>query len=248
MKNIGTALVVMALVAAAAGAQESQSAGDAKTQIFVNGLFNPQTFSFVDRRTLTLFVEDGSYAGAWSSATGGAFGFGVTRNITTVLSVGAAVDIVNADADQSFAARIPHPLFFNQHRTLEADQTELSYKETAIHFLVGYTKVTERIVLSVTGGPSYFITRTELIEDFTFTQSYPFDEVGEGSIDSRRYDANGFGFNVGAWVGYRFHKNLAAGGDLRFSSATNSFTTGNGTEIEVNAGGFRVGGGIRILF
>ncbi len=68
------------------------------------------------------------------------------------------------------------------------------------------------------------------------------------STEPKIYEADELGFNVGALVGVRLHNNIAVGADLRFSRAKIAFTTGSGNEIEFDAGGIWLGGGVQILF
>ena len=149
---------------------------------------------------------------------------------------------------ETFEARLPHPLYFDSDRSLAGGPISLSYEENAAHFLLSYTRTAGRFVVAVSGGPSYFMTKTEVIDTFTYTESYPFDEASLESIQQSTFDANGLGFNVGGWIGFRLFKQLAVGADLRFSQAKPKFTTSAGNEVEVAAGGARVGVGIRLLF
>jgi opacity protein-like surface antigen len=217
-------------------------------QLFVSGLYHTQTFSFTDSRTLPMYLEEGSFRGEWSRETGPAFGLGATYNVVSHLAVGAAFELYNASPSESFRASLPHPLYYARSRSLDGEATSLSYDEKAVHILVSYTRVIGRFVVAAGGGPSYFMTKTEVIDDFTFSEGYPFDEVTLGSIQKRTFDANQIGFNVGGWLGFRLIDQLAVGADIKYTQAKYKFTTGAGNEIELEAGGFRVGAGIRLLF
>jgi len=220
-----------------------------KTQIFASILYNGGTLSLTDQRTFTLFAEEGSFAGDWSTGSGGAaFGIGAARTVWRQLSVGAALEISNGNPTESFETRLPHPFFFDQHRSLEGEETSLSYRETAIHVLVGYTKTSSRVVISVDGGPSYFLTRSDVVGDLTFADNFPFDSVTLLSVERVTEDANGMGFNVGGRVSYRVTPILAVGADLRFSRASVKFTSTGGDEVEFDAGGPRIGAGVTVTF
>jgi len=249
MKTIWTAvLLVVAFVLGAPGRTEAQGNDEKKTIIFVSGLYDAQPSSFTDQRTLTHYIEEGSYTGEWARKESVAVQFGVVHNLFSNFSVGAAFHNVDTTATESFTTEIPHPFYFNRPRNLSGERTDLSYKERAFHFLVGFMKTSGPVVVSVTGGPSYLLTKTEIINDFTFSQDYPYDSVSLVSTDARTYDANKLGFNVGALVGVRLHDNIAVGADLRFSRAKPAFTTTSGNEIEFDAGGMWVGAGVQILF
>lgn len=243
-------LILIAILAytAPTGAQESSAAEETKFQVFASGLYNTQTFSFTDDRSYPIYLEESRFTGNWTSATGPAFSFGATYAVIPGLSLGAGFDFLSATPTENFVASIPHPLFFNDTRSLEGEAPSLSYNEKVVNFLASYTRNVGRIIVAVSGGPSYFWTTTELIDSFTYSEAYPFDEVVLESVEIGSYDASSFGFNVGGWFGYRVLEQLAVGGDLRFNRATVKFTTTDGNEIELDAGGFRVGAGIRLLF
>jgi hypothetical protein len=64
------------------------------------------------------------------------------------------------------------------------------------------------------------------------------------SVQTATYDASKVGFNLGGWLGFRVADFPALGVDVRISKATPRFTTSGGSEIDVSAGGLRVGGGV----
>lgn len=250
--KIRRALVWLALVcplaSPALAQQKPRQLRTGKTQVFASGLFSAHSFRFTDRRSFTLHVEEGSFAGRWSKEGGPAFGFGVLRDVTAGLSAGAAVEILSSAPRESFQASLPHPFHFMRQRTILQEDMAMAYDEKAIHILVGYTRRQKRVVAVASGGPSYFFTQTELIDDFTFREAYPFDSAELQSTTSRTHDAGKLGFNVGGWLGYLIRDHLAVGADVRYSRATVRFTTSHGNEIRIDAGGVRVGGGIRLLF
>ena len=226
----------------------TQAKDDKKTVILISGLYDAQPPSFTDRRTRTHYIEDGSFTGDWTRKESVSVQIGIVRNLFSGFSVGAAFHNVDTTATEKFTSGIPHPLYFDQHRTLSGERTDLSYKEQAAHFLIGFMKASGPVVVSVTGGPSYILTKTEIIEEVFFSQAYPYDSVTLMSTESKIYEADELGFNVGALVGVRLHNNIAVGADLRFSRAKIAFTTGSGNEIEFDAGGIWLGGGVQILF
>jgi hypothetical protein len=228
--------------------QETAVNEEPKVHIFVSGLYNPQTFTFTDSRSTPMYEEEATFQGNWTSSTGPAFGLGGTYRILSSLSVGVGFEVLSSDATESFQASLPHPLYFDSDRSIEGGPTSLSYKENAAHFLVSYTRAVGKFVVAISGGPSYFMTKMEVIDTYTHSESYPFDEVTLGSVQLSTFDANGLGFNVGGWIGFRIVDALAVGVDMRFSQAKPKFTTSAGNEVEVTAGGARVGAGVRILF
>jgi hypothetical protein len=219
-----------------------------KVHIFASGLYNAQTFTISDDRSTTIYQEESRFRGDWTSETGPAYAVGGSYDILSGLSVGASFEFLSSTAVEAFQVSLPHPLYFESDRILSGEPVSLSYKENAVHVLLIYARTVGRFVLAVSGGPSYFMTKTEAVDTFDYTESYPFDEVTLESVQRSTFDANGLGFNVGSWIGVRLVKQLAVGADLRFSRAKPKFTTSAGNEVEVKAGGARVGVGIRLMF
>ena len=68
------------------------------------------------------------------------------------------------------------------------------------------------------------------------------------STTSRTIDDNPIGFNAGGALTWRLTKVIGIALQARYSQATIGIAREGGEEIELDAGGFRVGGGIRLSF
>jgi hypothetical protein len=104
------------------------------------------------------------------------------------------------------------------------------------------------MTIDVFGGPTLFFTSTQVLSTVSSSSEYPFDEVQLVSTDTVELDDNPIGFNVGGSLTYRFTPTFGAAFQARYSRASISLTPSGGNAIELDAGGFRVGGGIRIAF
>ncbi len=241
-----TLILVPAFLLATSAPVRAQD--DKKNIFFVNGLYDVQPTSQSAPRTFPVYVEEASYTPNWEREASVSVGMGYMRNIVSYFSLGVAYQALNTNATERFTAQVPHPFYFNRPRSVEGEQTDLSYKEQALHIPIGFTKVSDRFVISITGGPSYFLTETEVVNDLNLSESYPYESVALGSVETKTYKEGVVGFNAGALFSYRFHTNFAAGVDLRYSQGNVKFMTDFGSEVEVDAGGLWVGLGIQILF
>jgi hypothetical protein len=252
MAVTGIALLALLAPALVLGDQEAEGTTaqqkDRKTHVVVSGFYNVQKTSFTDRHTFPLNLEEASFAGNWETTTGLAFSLGATRRLLRSLAFGAFLDLRSSSPTEGFSMNLPHPFHYQQQRKLEGEAEQLSYAEKAIHIVAAYATTRGRFVIAAYGGPSYFFTTTEIIEQVNVTESYPFDQVSVQSIDRRKYNASGPGFHVSGWFGYRIKDYLALGADLRFSWGRMSFTTTAGSEIEFSSGGARLGAGARFFF
>jgi hypothetical protein len=249
-----TAMALLALLAPAQMLGDQEAEGKAaqqkerKTHVVVSGFYNVQKSSFSDLHTFPLNLEEASFAGTWQTTAGLAFSLGATRKLFRSLALGAFLDLRSSTPTERFSMNLPHPFHYRQQRTLEGEADQLSYTEKAIHIVAAYTTTKGKFVIVVYGGPSYFFTATEIVEQVNFTESYPFDQVSLQSIDRRTYNASGPGLHVGGWFGYRVKDYLAVGVDLRFSWGSMRFATTAGNEIEFSSGGARLGAGARFFF
>jgi hypothetical protein len=246
--NMMGLIVLLSGFSSMAASQETAGEEEPKVQIFVSGLYNSQTFTISDTRSTPMYLEESRFQGDWTSDTGFAYLVGGSYEILSGLSVGASFEFLSSTATETFEVSLPHPLYFESDRNFTGGPVSVSYKENAVHIVLSYSRTAGRFFFAVGGGPSYFMTETEAVDTFTYSEAYPFDEASLESVQQSTFDASGLGFNVGSWIGIRIMKQLAVGGDLRYSQARPKFTTSAGNEVEVKAGGARVGVGIRLLF
>jgi hypothetical protein len=162
------------------------------------------------------------------------FGVGVSRFARTS---GTAVD-----------AQIPHPFYFGRPRPVSGDASGLKREEIAVDLqAVWMFPVSPRWQVAVSGGPSWFSIRQDLVDDVTVTQSYPYDTAAFSGIASHRAKASRVGFNVGTDITYVLARHVGVGVDVRLARARVRLPASAGT-VAVDAGGGRLAGGIRFRF
>ena len=77
---------------------------------------------------------------------------------------------------------------------------------------------------------------------------YPFDELSLTAVSRVTLDKSALGFNAGAGVTYYVTEAVGVSFLTRFSQADIEALREGGEPVAFDAGGFRVGGGIRIKF
>lgn len=241
-------VVLVSMLAAAFALASSAEAQSGRVRILVNGLYQATSQTFSENRTFTSFLEEGTSSRSYDLGTGVAFEVGAIVSFTTSIGVMASYEIFDGTIDASFEESLPHPLFFNQNRSLEGELSELSYKEQAVHLDAVFTHDFSSMTVDVFGGATLFFTETEVLSTIRSRSEYPFDEVSLVSTDTVTLDDNPIGFNVGGSLTYRFTTHLGAAFQARYSQASLSVTPPDGRAIDFDAGGFHVGGGIRIDF
>ncbi len=164
------------------------------------------------------------------------------------LGVMGSVELYQSDFDGVFEESLPHPLYFDQPRTVEGELTGLEYSEKAVHIDAVYTRDFAKITVDVFGGPTFFFTSAEILDTVTTASEYPFDEATVRSTTSRTFDDNPIGFNAGGALTWRLSKVFGIAFQVRYSHSAIGIAREGGEQIELDAGGFRVGGGIRLSF
>jgi hypothetical protein len=150
--------------------------------------------------------------------------------------------------DLHITARIPHPFFIGQHRTVEGVMP-VGHEENGFHLMGAYVLPLARTVyVGVSAGPSYFSVTQRMVKSVAVTETYPFDTASFASADVEPVTRSGWGFNVGADVGWMFIRHLGVGGLVRYSKATLSLQPTGRDARDIDVGGLHVGLGARIAF
>ena len=241
-RKIKVAFVIVSLFGAAASADE-----EGRLKLSLTGAFGVSSLDFSGTRTFTEFAEEGQVRADYSADKGPGFEGGLAYRFGSRLSVALTGSYLKRDSGASVQANLPHPLYLDRDRQVERDVSGLSYNETAGHLDLVLSGHSGSLDFSVFAGPSVFKVKTDLAGAPTYTQSYPFDEVNVTGVPTVSANDTAFGFNVGAGIDYRFKPKFAFGIQGRFSRGSAKLPA-EGGEIDVDAGGFQVGAGVRISF
>jgi hypothetical protein len=173
---------------------------------------------------------------------------GVSVRLWKHLGAGIAISRASRTGSAEVDARIPHPLLFEQPRTVTGSQSGVSVAETDAHVQAFYAvEASRRVTVMFFGGPSFVHLERELVTEIKYDETYPFDEATFRSAVTRRARASKIGFNAGADVRWMFTRSVGLGGLVRFSRATVDLTADSRT-VRVTAGGVQAGIGIRLAF
>jgi hypothetical protein len=250
MRLLGVTMLTLAVsvpVSAQAISVTSPSA-EPKVRLLVNVNYSLTERDFSETSTFTSFLEQGSLSQSYTGGTGIAFEVGGIYSLTPAIGILGSFEFLSAEHDATFEVDVPHPLLFNRNRSVGDELTGLEYSEQALHVDGVYTFSSGAITVDVFGGPTFFFTETELIDEATTSSAYPFDELQLVSTTKVKLKDNPIGFNVGGAVTYRFTPVIGASFQARYTTATATLDRGSGSSIDIDVGGFRIGGGIRIAF
>jgi hypothetical protein len=236
----GTSLLALLALAPSASAQ--------KARIFGNGLFNVSEIEWDATRNYTEFAESSSIASHHTVDTGVGFEIGLRYDFAKHVGAAASFSMSDRDASATFSTGLPHPLFFNRKREVSGEVTGLGYKENAEHVDLVLHTTSGSWDLALLGGVSFFQVETDLIDRVQYNHTYPYDTATVTGTTQATVKDSPIGFNVGAMVDYRVGKHFAIGATARFSRATVKLEELEDASAELDAGGFQVGAGIRVIF
>ncbi len=117
-----------------------------------------------------------------------------------------------------------------------------------MHLDAVYSFEFPKLTVDVFGGGSFFFTNTEILDAVAVSSDYPFDEATVASTSTVTLDESPIGFNAGAAVTWRLTEVVGVAFQARYSHAGIEIAREGGDTLELDAGGFRVGGGIRLAF
>jgi hypothetical protein len=241
MRAVMLAALAAALAAAPAAAQN--------IRIDVSGGARLGSVTATQDFTLPINREDAAITHD-IDLTGGSFvDLGASFRVAGSVWVGGAVSLLTRTVEGALTADIPHPFLFNQPREVTGTISGLENTETGVHITVGVERpLSETLDLLVFGGPSFFTVAQDLVTDIDYDSEYPFDEATFASATTARVTGSVFGYNAGADVSYRLSPRYSVGALFRYTRGEGPLEAASGNEVDITAGGFMVGGGVRIKF
>jgi hypothetical protein len=220
-----------------------------RVHVSFNGAFQAATHDFSDRFEFERYLETGSTEADYRVQSGFLFDAGVGYRLWKNFGAGLAVShFTRGDAAQTTTS-IPHPFFFTQPREVTGEATDMTRTETAVHVQAMYLWDPGgplRVVLS--GGPSFFTLKQDLVTEVVATDAFPFDTVTFSSVQRNEASGSAPGFNVGADVFWMLNRQVGVGGLVRFARTTADLDAPGNRTVAVDGGGVYAGGGIRFLF
>ncbi len=165
------------------------------------------------------------------------YGFGLTWGFLT------------NSGDGTISGRLPHPEEFDQFRTFETSVDDLKHSEQSLHFqAIYFIPFTEEVEFSISGGPSLFGVKQQLLRGVVFSETPPFTSVTIDSVDMVELKDSAWGFNIGADMTYAVTPTIGVAALMRYTRGTVEFNISDTQTADVKAGGFQIGGGVRLKF
>ena len=243
-RSVLLALAGLAMLAAPATAQERP-----RPFAQVNFGFQARSQDFTQFGEFPIYGGTATFEAPHSLEGAPFFEIGGGAGIFKNFSVGASYAWrTTKDRDVQVSARVPSPISLVTFRDATTTAAGLEHKEGALHLQgIWHVPITVEFEVALFGGPSIFNAKHDLVEDVTVTEvGGNFTQVNL-AVNQSSVSETVVGFNLGVDGRYMFTSNIGAGAMIRFTRGKGDFEAG-GQTLEINTGGFEVGGGLRFKF
>jgi hypothetical protein len=220
------------------------------------GLASAAEGTFAIEANGPLYQETRTARATYVNSTGASVDVGGGLMLTPVVGIGMSISGTAHQQAVDLFASVPHPFAFNALATDTADaDREFERTEGAVHLQVsGLLPLGRRGRLRLFGGPSYFRVEQDLVSGVRYSQVFGvFTRLNEiviiGSEYEERVEATGWGYHLGTDASYFFNRVVGVGGFARFSRGQVEIEDPlSGSLVDLKAGGFQIGGGLRVKF
>lgn len=194
-------------------------------------------------------AEEGNFDAEYTLRPATVIGVAVGGMVAPKVGIGVAVNRLSQSTPATMDAAIPHPFFFNAHRSAAGEVTGLRRDEWAVHGQVRMVfPLGSRAEVSALGGPSLFQIQQGVITTFRYRDSYPYDTAIFDVAESTRSRKVAVGFNAGGDAAFFFTRHVGVGFTAMFSRAEADLPVAEERTLRVRAGGVTTGAGLRVRF
>ena len=213
--------------------------------VVVSGGYQAGSSGFSESFSFPQNVEQATVTTQYPKKDGGTFDAGAGFRVWRNLAAGVSVSGISRTTDGAVNGSIPHPFYFNAGRAIEGTAS-LERTETAVHVQAAYVvPAGRRMLVTLSGGPTFFSVKQTLVESVQISESYPYDTAILRSAPTSSVTKSVTGFNAGIDFGYYFTRAVGAGVLVRYAGGNVALPT-HDTTITTKVGGFQVAGGLRL--
>ena len=239
---IAITIAVAALWSAAPAAAQTGAV------ISVNGIYQGGTEAVSNTVSFTANAEAATFTSNFPVKSGPGFDAGLRVGVRGAIGVAIGITRFTATGSADVTAKIPHPFFFNQPRSI-AGTANLSREETTTRLAIVFSSAAnKRLQVSAFVGPAFFSVKQTLVEAVSYTDSYPYDTATFGQATTKQVTKSKTGVTAGAEASYFFAKHIGIGLTAAVAKATIPITAVDGSAVSLSAGGTQIGAGLRFRF
>jgi len=216
--------------------------------ISVNGIFEAGTSAFSQTQSWPSFAETANVNIAFPAKDSSGFDIGGGFRLWRNMAVGIGITAISRSMTTTVSGSLPNPLYLNRPIPLSGG-FDASDNQLGLHLQVAWVvPMPPKMQLALFGGPSIFSVKQTVVQaqGIGLASAYPFESGSISSAHTTEASKTAIGFGAGVDVAYFFTRTIGVGGIVRFTRAPASFPVAGQPSVEVNAGGFQVGAGLRV--
>lgn len=219
----------------------------------LSGSIGQQTTSkvFTSEQTFEQYFETGSFKFSHTVPKRPLFDGSAAIRVYGRFHAGIALSVIDSLRSGTITAEVPHPLLFNQKRSVTGEVQDIARREIATHIQLSWVAPRRNdLEFTFFGGPSIFNTQQTYVTGLTVgldKEVYPFDTFQFAGASTALYRQNIVGFHAGVDMTWRFARHFGGGLLFRYAGGTKNFTPTGGKPFKIEAGGLHAGGGLRII-
>jgi hypothetical protein len=165
------------------------------------------------------------------------------------LWLGAAFSRSSTSDRAAVSIDAPHPFFFDQPRHVTGESPDATRLETMVEIDAAWlVPLNRRVDLRLFAGPAIVRIQQDLVSDYAYTDTYPFDTIAFDHAALARKSTSTVGVVAGADLAVYVLRHLGVGVAARYTHASADLDTPLGARLRLETGGARIGGGLRVRF
>ncbi len=209
--------------------------------LFVAFSFDSPFADFKDEYLIHAYHEDGPYTGRYNAESSLSPEVGLIYKIKSKLGFMFSIEPFISKTKGDTLAKIPHPFYYEKFRELKI-KDNFSYSEIPfnLNFIYDAGKF-KGVPFFLTGGVTLFYSSAEILESFTYLETYPYDTVILTSKKYKTYSSFSPGINVGIVSLYTIKENMGLGVQLKGSFGRASIKPEGRDKVSYTLGGLKVG-------
>ena len=241
-----SALVLLVAMLFSAGSADAQWNGF----VNINGSVQTDDRTVTHRLTESLYGETATYEATMTSPGGTVVDAWAGVRVWGDVGIALGATVLNARGTTAVSGSVPSPLFRNRHRAAPSlERRGLNHQQIGVHLpLVYMLPVSERVLVAVSAGPSWFRLRHDALDSVTLAgEIAPYTAVEITDFASTEEEGSGLGYNAALDVTYLLTRYFGVGLFLRYTGGSVEMPFDDGAQ-SVKVGGVQGGAGLRLRF
>lgn len=215
-----------------------------RTVLLVDAYARVAAPEFRDRVDPLVTFERAAIDVTYTPSVGLGGDLGLARRLTSRIGVLASVSVTSTRADATARGTLPHPLYFNAPRDVEG-RGDVSGSQVIVDLLAaGFWQQGARWTILAGAGPALVRVSQDVVDGVNVTETYPYDTATATGLRTASVTGTGIGVTGMLDVTRALGRRAGLAVFARYTVATVG-TGDEDTAVDINAGGLRIGLGLR---